>query len=397
MTAAARAALPAADWRGRHVRGRVLKSGVPTLAPIAPPFAAVPAAIEDLRAGRMVVVVDDPERENEGDLTVAAEKITPEIVNFMARHGRGLICVALTEERLRELRIRPMSAENTSAFGTAFCESVDARVGITTGISAADRARTVAALVEAATRPEDLARPGHVFPLAARPGGVLARAGQTEAAVDLARLAGLAPAGVICEIMNEDGTMARVPELQQFCAAHALKMISVADLIRHRLQHERFIERVRELDTETRIGRCRLVGYRDTLEGEYHSALVRGRIAGDGPVLVRVQTYCLPATLGATSCVCAANVAAALDRMGEAGHGVLVYLHHDGRVPSLVHTAVAEQEVRRQTGIGAQILADLGVRQIRLLTDHPRRFAGLDGYGLEVVEHVPLLHAGRAR
>jgi len=366
---------------------------VTSSATAAPPFAAIAEALADIRAGRMVVVVDDADRENEGDLTLAAEHTTPAAINFMARHGRGLICAALTEERLESLRIPLMTADNTSNFGTAFCESVDARVGVSTGISAADRALTIQALVAPPTRPEDLARPG----------GVLTRAGQTEAAVDLARLAGLQPAGVICEIMNDDGTMARVPELDRFCRQHGLKMITVAELIRYRLQNERYIHRAAEAAHQTAYGACRLVAYRNQLDQELHSALVFGAVGGDAPVLVRVQTHCLPAEWGSTECDCGANLHAALGQIQATGSGVLVLLHQNSPGYALnpdrggIHHTLAAAEpaeiarhVQRQIGVGAQILTDLGIRRLRLLTNHPRRLAGLEGYGLSVVEHVPL-------
>jgi 3,4-dihydroxy 2-butanone 4-phosphate synthase/GTP cyclohydrolase II len=381
---------------------------------IASPFAAIADALAAMRAGRMVVVVDDADRENEGDLTLAAEKTTPEAVNFMARHGRGLICAALTPERLEALRIPLMTADNTSAFGTAFCESVDARAGVTTGISAADRARSILALVDPGTRPDDLARPGHIFPLRARPGGVLTRAGQTEAAVDLARLAGLQPAGVICEIMNEDGSMARVPQLERFCREHDLLMVTVAELIRYRLEHERHVHRIGESELATAYGRCRMIAYRSQLDQEWHTALVFGAKPADASgTLVRMQAHCLPAALGARGCSCAANLQAAMQRIQREGAGVVVYLHQtsagyliapDG---ALQHAEAAPTQaggdaagagcspgeggsVQRQIGVGAQILADLGLHEIRLLTDHPRRFAGLEGYGLRIVAHVPL-------
>ncbi len=366
-------------------------------------LASVPEALAELRAGHMVVVVDDADRENEGDLTLAAESISPEAINFMARNGRGLICVALTEERLAALRIPLMTADNTSTFGTAFCESVDARDGVSTGISAADRARTIRVLVEEATRPEDLARPGHVFPLRARRGGVLERAGQTEAAVDLARLAGLRPAGVICEIMNEDGSMARVPDLARFCRQHGLRMITVAEIIRHRLLHERYVHRVGEAPLETEFGAGRLVAYRNALDGEYHSAWILGAPAPERPVMVRVQTHCLPgAVFASTRCDCHRNLQGSLRQIRAAGEGIVLYLHQNapgylleggvvrhGR-PEAAIERDHERLVQRQTGIGAQMLADLGVRQIRLLTNHPRRVAGLDGYGLTILDQVPI-------
>src|SRR5882724_5608601 len=276
-------------------------------------FVTVPEAVEEIRAGRILVVVDDEDRENEGDLTIAAEKVTPQIVNFMATHGRGLICLAMTGEQCDLLRLPLISPQNTSNFGTAFCESVDARVGVTTGISAADRTRTILTCIDPATRPSDLARPGHVFPLRAREGGVLVRAGQTEASVDLARMAGLTPAGVICEIMNEDGSMARVPELREFCARHGLKMISVAELIRYRLRHERYIHRLGEAALSTRYGDFRMIAFASDVDSEYHLALVRGEVAGQERVLVRMHSRCLYGDVfGATSCDCGRLVRHAL-------------------------------------------------------------------------------------
>lgn len=385
-------------------------------AEMAPPSAAedpnsIPAALAALRAGRMVVVVDDAERENEGDLTAAAGSITPETINFMARHGRGLICVAMTGERLDELAIPMMTERNTSNFGTAFCESVDARAGVTTGISAADRAHTIRLLADPAARAEDFARPGHVFPLRAREGGVLERAGQTEAAVDLARLAGLYPAGVICEIMNEDGTMARAPELAEFCRRHALPLIAVADLIRYRREHEPGLRRLAETALETAYGPARLLVYGAAGNGERHSALVFGTPRADRPVLVRVQAHCLPGAIFASRhCDCHAALTGSLAQLGAAGEGVLVYLHQNTggldlaawdahahghpasaleREPEPTGTP-AQLPVQRQIGIGAQILADLGVRRLRLLTNHPRRAPALGAYGLEIVEQVPI-------
>ncbi len=348
----------------------------------------------------MLVVVDDADRENEGDLTLAAEHATPEAVNFMARHGRGLICVAMTAERLQALAIPLMTHDNTSQFGTAFCESVDARAGVTTGISAADRARSIQALVNELTQPQDLARPGHIFPLRARPGGVLSRAGQTEAAVDLARLAGLKPAGVICEVMNEDGSMARVPQLEKFCREHRLKMITVADLICHRLQTERQVVRVGEAKQAVATGPARIFAYRSVLDRELHTALVLGAPAPGAPTLVRVQSHCLLGALGSRECACAENLAAAQRAIAAAGHGVLVILNQnspgyafgDGVIRHAGSAAEEEKhsQVQRHIGVGAQILADLGLQRIRVLSDHPRRLAGLEGYGLTVVEYVPL-------
>src|SRR5216117_3700638 len=291
-------------------------------------FVTVPEAVEEIRAGRVLIVVDDEDRENEGDLTIAAEKVTPQIVNFMATHGRGLICVAMTGEQCDALRLPLISPQNTSNFGTAFCESVDAREGVTTGISAADRTRTILACIDPATRPSDLARPGHVFPLRAREGGVLVRAGQTEAAVDLARMAGLEPGGVICEIMNEDGSMARVPELTQFCARHGLKMISVASLIRHRHQTENLIQRRAEGCLDTEFGSFKTVTFGSTVNDEAHLALVHGEVRGKDNVLVRMHSRCvLGDVFGSTACNCGAMLRTSLQRIAGEGAGVVVYLH----------------------------------------------------------------------
>src|SRR5450432_349765 len=280
------------------------------------PFTDVPSAIEEIRAGRMVVVVDDEDRENEGDLTLAAEKVTPEAINFMAKYGRGLVCLAMTEERLDHLRIGQMTAENTSNYGTAFCEAIDAREGVTTGISAYDRARTIKVAVDPATRPADLARPGHVFPLRARKGGVLVRAGQTEAAVDLARMAGLVPAGIICEIMSDDGTMARVPDLIEFCQAHGVKLLTVAELIRYRMQHERYVHRVGEALIDTHHGEFRLIAYESEVDGgDSHIALVRGDIENSSePVLVRMHSHCVMGDVfGSTGCDCHATIEGSME------------------------------------------------------------------------------------
>jgi len=372
------------------------------------PFASLPAALAELRAGRMLVVVDDEDRENEGDLTIAAEKITPEAVNFMAVHGRGLICLALTPERCDELHLRPMAAENTSRFGTAFCESIDARQGTTTGISAADRALTVRVATDPATRPSDLARPGHVFPLRAREGGVLVRAGQTEAAVDLARLAGLRPAGVICEIMNEDGTMARVPQLEPFCERHQLKMLSVAEVVRYRLAHERIVRKVAEGSLATAFGEFRTIAYAASTDTEMHLALVRGEVRGREGVLVRMHSHCIYGDVfGATSCECGKMVRTALHRIAAEEAGVLVYLHHCGpgfriaptgsgaprlvpHPPDFRHHSEAggHRLLQYESGIGAQILCDLGLHTIRLLTNHPRKIVALEAFGIQIVEQV---------
>ena len=374
------------------------------------PFCDVESAVADIRAGRMVVVVDDEDRENEGDLTLAAEKVTPEAINFMARWGRGLVCLAMTEERLEHLRIGPMTAENTSNYGTAFCESVDAREGVTTGISAYDRARTIAVAIDPASRPSDLARPGHVFPLRARKGGVLVRAGQTEASVDLARLAGLVPAGIICEIMKDDGSMARVPDLVGFCAQHNLKMLTVAELIRYRMQHERYVRRLGEALLPTRHGEFRMIAYESEVEGgESHVALVRGDLEhATEPVLVRRHSHCLVGDVfGATWCECRNLIDRSLQMIAEQELGALIYLHQtskgfsvekigertllsfhrDVRLPALPES---ERKTQREIGIGAQILSDLGLRRIRLLTNHPRKVAALQGFGIEIVEEVPI-------
>jgi 3,4-dihydroxy 2-butanone 4-phosphate synthase/GTP cyclohydrolase II len=376
-----------------------------------PPFTDVPSAIEEIRSGRMIVVVDDEDRENEGDLTLAAEKVTPEAINFMAKHGRGLVCLALTEERLDHLRIGAMTSENTSNYGTAFCEAIDARDGVTTGISAYDRARTIQVAIDPATRPADLARPGHVFPLRARKGGVLVRAGQTEASVDLARLAGLVPAGIICEIMRDDGSMARIPDLIEFCGTHNLKMLTVAELIRYRMQHERYVHRVGEALVSTRHGEFRLIAYESEIDGgESHVALVRGDIeSGSEPVLVRMHSHCLMGDVfGSTVCDCHATIEGSMQMIDREGRGALIYLHQTSKGFSVERigerTALAfhrerhlpagpesERRTQREIGIGAQILSDLNLRRIRLLTNHPRKVAALEGFGIEIVEQIPVV------
>ena len=373
------------------------------------PFTDVPTAIEEIRAGRMIVVVDDEDRENEGDLTLAAEKVTPEAINFMAKYGRGLVCLAMTPERLEHLRIGPMTAENTSNYGTAFCEAIDAREGVSTGISAYDRAHTIKVAIDPGTRAADLARPGHVFPLRAKKGGVLVRAGQTEASVDLARLAGLVPAGIICEIMREDGTMARVPDLIEFCKLHDMKMLTVAELIRYRMQHERYVRRVGEALVETKYGEFRLIAYASDVDNESHLALVRGNVEdGTEPVLVRMHAHCLMGDVfGSTGCTCNAILEGSMRAIAREGRGALIYLHQTSKGFSVERVADRsvlafhrdraqkasgqERQVRRETGIGAQILSDLNLRQIRVLTNHPhRRVPGLEGFGIEIVEQVPL-------
>ena len=367
------------------------------------PFASIPEAIEEIRAGHLLIVVDDEDRENEGDLTVAAERITPEIINFMALHGRGLICLALTAERCDALNLPPITARNTSRFSTAFCEPVDAREGVTTGISAADRSHTIRVAMDPACQPADLARPGHVFPLRARDGGVLVRAGQTEAAVDLARLAGLSPGGVICEVMNEDGSMARVPQLVEFCGRHGLKMISVAELIRYRLRHERSVKRIAEAAIETEFGRFRTLVYDTPIDPEQHVALVRGNLEGREGVLVRVHARCTYGDVfGSRECECGRLLRASLERISREDAGVLVYLHHAGHAGGTdrlgahapEYTQAAAPNGRKffqyESGIGAQILSDLGLHTIRLLTNHPRKVVALEGFGIKIVEQVPI-------
>jgi 3,4-dihydroxy 2-butanone 4-phosphate synthase/GTP cyclohydrolase II len=380
------------------------------------PFCDVDTALEEIRAGRMIVVIDDEDRENEGDLTMAAEKITPEAINFMAKYGRGLVCLAMTEERLDYLRLGQMSAENTSNFGTAFTESIDAKDGVTTGISAYDRSQTIRVAIDPATRPNDLARPGHVFPLRARKGGVLVRAGQTEASVDLARLAGLVPAGVICEIMSDDGTMARVPELTEFCRQHDMKMLTVAELIRYRMAHERYVRRLAESVVPTAYGDFRMIAYESEITGDSHIAMVKGDVenAGEQPVLVRMHSHCLVGDVfGAKWCGCRDVIDAAMRRIAEEGRGALIYLHSTSKGYSverlgdrmtiqfhheqqLATLPESQRRIQREIGIGAQILSDLNLRRIRLLTNHPRKVAGLEGFGIEIVEQVPVSAAGKA-
>lgn len=373
-------------------------------------FVDVTEAIAEIRAGRMVVVVDDEDRENEGDLTLAAEFVTPEAINFMAKFGRGLICLTLTEERADYLRLGPMTTENTSRFGTAFTESIEAREGVTTGISAADRAHTIRVAIDPASTAQDLARPGHVFPLRARRGGVLVRAGQTEASVDLARMAGLVSAGVICEIMNDDGTMARVKDLIAFCELHGLKMMTVADLIRYRLQHERYIHRVAESIMPTAYGEFRMIAYESEVEGgESHIALVYGEVGGGEAIPVRVHTHCLAGDVfGTTLCDCRAIVERSMQMIAEEGRGALVYLHNGTKGFGIdrsvtPHRVMFHREQRskerseershrtlRQVGLGGQILSDLGIHKIRLLTNTPTHVPALQGFGIEIVEQVPI-------
>jgi 3,4-dihydroxy 2-butanone 4-phosphate synthase/GTP cyclohydrolase II len=374
------------------------------------PFSSIDEAVEDLRSGRMIIVVDDEDRENEGDLVCAAEFVTPEAINFMATHGRGLICLPMTEGRLDELQIPPMVEKNTARRGTAFCVSIEAKDHVTTGISAADRARTIRLAVAPDTRPEDLGRPGHVFPLKARPGGVLKRAGHTEASVDLCRLGGLAPMAVICEIMNDDGSMARRQALHGFATKHGLKMINIAQLISHRMHNERLVQRVASPDLPTRLGKWKIHAFHYELEDQTHVALVMGEPKPEDAVLVRVHSQCLTGDVfGSTRCDCGTQLQKAMDVIAAEGSGVILYLRQEGRGIGLVNKLRAYELQDRENqdtveanlslgfdadhrdyGVGAQILYDLGIRRLRLMTNNMGKYVALRGYGLELVDRVPL-------
>jgi 3,4-dihydroxy 2-butanone 4-phosphate synthase/GTP cyclohydrolase II len=372
--------------------------------------ATVDQAVREIKKGYPIIIIDDEGRENEGDLMIAAEKVTPEIINFMTKYGRGLICLSLPKERLKELQIPLMVADNTAPFGTAFTVSIDAKKGVSTGISAFDRARTILTAIDLKTRSSDLTRPGHIFPLQARDGGVLERAGQTEAAIDLTRLAGLTPAGVICEIMNEDGTMARMPQLKKFSETHDILILTIADLIKYRMKHERLIKKIEEADLPTKYGDFRIIVFEDIIHKETHVALVKGEIKKNEPALVRAHSQCLTGdTFASFRCDCGEQLHQAMEMINKEGKGVILYiLNQEGRGIGLTNkvkayaiqdkgtdTVEANRKLgfkpdQRDYGIGAQILVSLGVNKLRLITNNPRKFVGLTGYGLKIVERVPL-------
>jgi len=372
--------------------------------------ASVEEAIKTVKAGKLIIIVDDEDRENEGDLMVAAEKVTPDIINFMAKHGRGLICLSLTRDRARQLELPLMVMDNTAQFQTAFTISIDAKEGTTTGISAYDRAKTILTAIDPETKPSDLARPGHIFPLEAVEGGVLKRAGQTEASVDIARLAGLDATGVICEIMNDDGTMSRMPDLEAFSQTYDIPIVTIADLIQYRMRHEILIQKIEEADLPTRFGQFKIMVYMDSIRGEQHVALVKGELKRDEPTLVRAHSQCLTGdTLGSIRCDCGDQLNRSMEIIEKAGKGVILYiLNHEGRGIGLANKikayAIQDQGVdtveanerlgfkpdHRDYGLGAQILVSLGVNKLRLITNNPRKFIGLAGYGLEIVDRIPL-------
>lgn len=373
-------------------------------------FNTIEEAIEDISNGKMIILVDDEDRENEGDLTMAAEKVTPEAINFMAKYGRGLICLSLTEQRVHELQLPMMAEDNTSSFGTAFTVSIEAKKGVTTGISAQDRAHTILTAINPGTKPEDIARPGHVFPLRARPGGVLQRAGQTEGSVDLTRLSGLSPAGVICEIMNDDGTMSRVPELMEFAKTHNLKIVTIKDLINYRMKNESFVKRAATVQMPTRYGGdFTAIAYTNDFDENVHIALVKGEIKPDEPVLVRVHSECMTGDVfGSKRCDCGDQLHKAMEIVSKEGTGVILYMRQEGRGIGLANKLKAyelqdkgldtvEANLKlgfkadmRDYGIGAQILVDLGVGKMKLMTNNPKKMIGLEGYGLKVVKRVPV-------